>query len=234
MNVAESYRKVLEDVKESAKAAGRDPDSVKLVAVTKTHPPKTIRQAINAGAYVLGENKVQEGLPKIAEIGHDNVEWHLIGHLQKNKVRKAVRDFDVIQTVDSLKLAQRIARIAQEEGRENLRILAQVDLAGESSKFGISESDLPAVTEYLSNCRNLRFEGLMIIPPYFENANDVRPYFQRLRKIRDGLRISGVFPPDGGELSMGMSHDFRIAIEEGATMVRIGTAIFGERNIAAY
>jgi len=207
----------------AADRAGRDPGEVKVVAVSKTHPADVLREAIAAGAVPLGENKVQEAEGKISELGRAAAEWHLIGHLQSNKARKAVQLFDVIQTVDSIELAERLERICGDEGRETLRVLVQVDIAGESTKSGIPEEGLPVLIEYLQSCRGLKLEGLMIIPPYFDDPEATRPYFRRLREIRDRIM-------PGGELSMGMSHDFEVAIEEGATIVRVGTAIFGERE----
>ncbi|MFL6468628.1 MAG: YggS family pyridoxal phosphate-dependent enzyme [Pyrinomonadaceae bacterium] len=209
----------------AAARAGRNPNEIKLVAVSKTHSPETIRVAIASGLTVLGENKVQEAEGKILEIGRDGIEWHLIGHLQSNKARKAVQMFDVIQSVDSIELAKRLERICIEEGRAELPVFVQVDLAGEETKSGISESELSLLLEYLSTCERLSFEGLMTLPPLSEDAEVTRPYFRRLCEIRD--RVS-----PGGELSMGMSHDFEVAIEEGATLVRVGTAIFGERSQA--
>jgi pyridoxal phosphate enzyme (YggS family) len=210
--------------------AGREPGSVKLVAVSKTHPVPVLREAIAAGASVLGENKVQEAESKIREIGRDAAEWHLIGRLQSNKVRKAVQLFDVIHSVDSLELAERLERIGTEERLAELSIFVHVDLAGEESKSGIDAVDLPALVEFLKGCKCLRFNGLMILPPYFEDPEMARPYFRRLREIRDGLAEAGAFAIGHGELSMGMSHDFEVAIEEGSTVVRVGTAIFGERK----
>jgi pyridoxal phosphate enzyme (YggS family) len=207
----------------AAARSGRDPAEIKLIAVSKTHPPEVIREAIASGASVFGENKVQEGEGKIAEIGHDGIEWHLIGHLQSNKARKAVQLFDVIHSVDSIDIAQRLERICTEEGRDELPVLIQVDLAGEETKSGIAESDLSSLVEYLRSCERLKLLGLMILPPFFDDPEATRPFFKRLREIRDKLL-------PGGELSMGMSNDFEVAIEEGATMVRVGTAIFGERD----
>ena len=149
----------------------------------------------------------------------------MIGHLQSNKARKAVQLFDVIHSVDSVDLATRLERLCLEQKRTTLSVFAQVDLAGEETKSGIPEGDLPKLVTYLRSCEHLKFDGLMLLPPFFENADDVRPFFKRLRAIRDDL-----FPPGEGELSMGMSHDFETAIEEGATIVRVGTAIFGERG----
>lgn len=207
----------------AARRVGRDPNEIKLVAVSKTHPSETIRSAIAAGQGVFGENKVQEAESKIDEIGHEGIEWHLIGHLQSNKARKAVKTFDVIQSVDSVELAERLERICIETGRDSLPVFAQVDLAGEETKSGILESDLPKLIEFLASSERLKFLGLMVLPPYFEDPEATRPFFRRLREIRER-----VLP--GGELSMGMSHDFEVAIEEGATIVRVGTAIFGERD----
>ncbi|MEO5857656.1 MAG: YggS family pyridoxal phosphate-dependent enzyme [Pyrinomonadaceae bacterium] len=207
----------------AAERSGRDAAEIKLIAVSKTHPPDVIREAVTAGVSAFGENKVQEAEGKILAIGRNTVEWHLIGHLQSNKARKAVQLFDVIHSVDSKNLAQRLERTCVEDGRESLAVLIQVDLAGEEAKAGIAESDLPALIDYMKTCERLKLTGLMILPPFFDNPETTRPYFKRLREIRDELL-------PGGELSMGMSNDFEVAIEEGATMVRVGTAIFGGRG----
>jgi pyridoxal phosphate enzyme (YggS family) len=219
-NLAEVRRRIAE----AAERAGRDPAEIKLIAVSKTHPSEILRDAIAAGAGVFGENKVQEAESKIKEIGREKVEWHLIGHLQSNKARKAVQLFDLIHTLDSVELAERLERICNEENRESLSVLIQIDLAGESTKNGISQGEAVNLIEALRSYRHLKLSGLMIIPPYFEDVEKVRPFFRRLREIRDE-RLPG------GELSMGMSHDFQTAVEEGATLVRVGTAIFGERGI---
>ena len=221
---------VLERIEKAAQRVGRDPDDVKLIAVSKTHPIKVLRAALAAGTAVFGENKVQEAESKIVEIGRGVAEWHLIGHLQSNKVRKAVQLFDVVQSLDSVELAKRLERICMEESREELTVFVQVDLAGEETKSGIAESDLPKLVEFLKTCKCLRFSGLMIVPPYFENPDDVRPYFRKLREMRDKLLSQNAFANGKGELSMGMSHDFEIAVEEGSTVVRVGTAIFGARS----
>ena len=210
-------------IEHAAVRVGRNPDEIKLVAVSKTHPAETLRDAIAAGASIFGENKVQEAESKIVEIGRDAAEWHLIGHLQSNKARKAVQFFDVIQSLDSLELAERLERICIEEGRETMSVFVQVDLAGEETKSGVAQSDLSELIAYLKTCKCLRLEGFMLLPPFFDDPETTRPYFRKLRAIRDEIL------PDG-ELSMGMSHDFEVAIEEGATVVRVGTAIFGERN----
>ena len=229
VNLEESYNEVKYRIACAAEKSGRDTSEIKLVAVSKTHPIETIEEAIEVGITVFGENKVQEGVDKIAEIGRENVEWHLIGHLQKNKARKAIQNFDVIHTVDSVKLARRLERICNEEEME-VSVLVQVDLAGEATKSGITEEDLPELTEFLKSCKHLKFNGLMIIPPFFPDVEKVRPYFKRLRELRDKMNTRNAFENDFGELSMGMSHDFEVAIDEGATLVRVGTAIFGERT----
>jgi pyridoxal phosphate enzyme (YggS family) len=223
---------IRERISQAALRSGRDPAAVKLVAVSKTHPASTVRKAIEAGITVFGENKVQEAESKIAEIGRENAKWHLIGHLQSNKARKAVQLFDVIESLDSVELAKRLERICVEEGRSLLPALVEVDLAGEATKSGMAEGELPELVAVLQDCVCLRFDGLMVIPPLSEDAEAARPYFRRLRKIRDELFAEGAFGAGSGELSMGMSHDFEVAIEEGSTVVRIGTAIFGSRTQA--
>lgn len=221
--LAERLAEIRAQIAQAAEKAHRNADEIKLVAVSKTHAAETVKEAIAEGLRVFGENKVQEAEGKINEVGRKNAEWHLIGHLQSNKARKAARLFDVIHSLDSLELAERLERICEEEGRAELPVFVQIDLAKETTKNGIEEKDLPALVEFLRGCRHLKFDGLMILPPYFEDPEKARPFFRRLREIRDE-----VCP--GGALSMGMSHDFAVAIEEGATVIRIGTAIFGERN----
>ncbi|MBX5478100.1 MAG: YggS family pyridoxal phosphate-dependent enzyme [Pyrinomonas methylaliphatogenes] len=224
----------LERVKERivacAKRVGRDPAEITLIAVSKTFPVEVLRQAVRAGVRDLGENRVQEAEAKIREIGHGDVRWHLIGHLQANKARRAVRLFDLIHSLDSIELAKRLERICVEEGRAELPVLVQLNLAGEETKSGASEAELPAIVQALSRCERLRLIGLMTLPPFFAAAERARPYFRRLRELRDRLLAEGAFGHGRGELSMGMSHDFEVAIEEGATMVRLGTAIFGARQ----
>lgn len=222
-NLAQNYADVKNQIKLAAEKAGRKPDEIKLVAVSKTHPAEVLLEAIEAGASVFGENKVQEAEKKIEQIGRGRAEWHLIGHLQSNKARKAVRRFDWIHTIDSVELAERLERICKEENRAELNVLIQVDLAGEAAKAGVPETDLPELVEYLKSRECLKLRGFMVLPPFFEEAEKTRPFFKRLCEIRAAL-----FPE--GELSMGMSHDFAVAIEEGATIVRVGTAIFGQRE----
>jgi pyridoxal phosphate enzyme (YggS family) len=229
-DLASNYAGILERIRNAAMRAERDPAEVKLVAVSKTHPASILKGAIAAGISVLGENKVQEAEDKILAIGRNAAEWHLIGHLQSNKARKAVQLFDVIHSLDSVELATRLERICKEENRAEMSVLVQVDLAGEETKSGISEGDLPELVEFLKGCERLKFTGLMVLPPFFDDPEATRPYFVRLREIRDRLAEQKAFANAAGELSMGMSHDFEIAIEEGATLVRVGTAIFGERR----
>ncbi|MBA3784738.1 MAG: YggS family pyridoxal phosphate-dependent enzyme [Acidobacteria bacterium] len=219
----ENLAEVKKRIEKAAQKSGRNADEIKLIAVSKTHSTKVLRDAMAAGATIFGENKIQEAEEKIKELGKKNLEWHLIGHLQSNKARRAVKLFDVIHTLDSVELAERLERICIEENRTSLSVLAQVDLADEKTKNGIGEKELPNLIEFLKTCERLKFDGLMIIPPFFEDMEKVRPFFRRLREIRDEFLSSG-------ELSMGMSHDFEIAVEEGATLVRVGTAIFGARE----
>ncbi len=173
---------------------------------------------------------MQEAEDKIVDIGRDAAEWHLIGHLQSNKARRAVQLFDVIHSVDSIELARRLERICIEEGRDELSIFAQVDLALEETKSGMAAVELPEFAGYLRTCKALKFDGLMVLPPFYDNPESTRPFFRRLREIRDQLSSAGAFSDGRGELSMGMSHDFEVAIEEGATVIRVGTAIFGHRE----
>jgi len=177
----------------------------------------------------LGENRVQEAEEKIMELGRHTARWHLVGHLQANKARRAVSLFDVIHSLDSVPLAQRLERLCVAEGRQELPVLIQIDLGGEKSKTGIDPRELPQLLETTAACERLCLIGLMTLPPYFDNAEYGRPFFKTLRELRDRLQLQGSFGHRPGELSMGMSHDFEIAIEEGATMLRVGTAIFGER-----
>jgi PLP dependent protein len=221
--ISENLNDIRRRISAAAARSGRRENEVKLVAVSKTHPAETLREAIAAGVSIFGENKVQEAEGKIAEIGRRDAEWHLIGHLQSNKARKAVQLFDFIHSVDSVELAQRLERICGDERRESLSVLVQVDLALEATKSGVPESGLPELVEVIRGCRHLKLEGLMVLPPFFDDPEVTRPFFRRLRELRDEL-----IP--GGHLSMGMSHDFEVAIEEGATIVRVGTAIFGERS----
>lgn len=214
----------------AAKNCGRDPAEVRLIAISKTHPASAIKRVIEFGALDIGENRVQEAEGKISEIGRHAARWHLVGHLQANKARRAVNLFDYIHSLDSLDLARRLDRLCHEEGREKLAVLVQVDLGHEETKSGIDESDLTHLVEGIGPLERLELTGLMTLPPFFDDPEQSRPYFRRLRQLRDELAARGAFGNGKGELSMGMTNDFEVAIEEGATMVRVGTAIFGERG----
>ena len=210
--------------------SGRQSDQVRLIAISKTHPVPVIQQAIELGATDLGENRVQEAEGKIAEIGREKVRWHLVGHLQANKSRRAVSLFDVIHSLDTVDLARRLDRLCVEEGRDSLPVLIQVDLGHEETKSGIDESEITHLVENLGPLTRVKLIGLMTLPPFFDDPEQSRPFFRRLRELRDELNRRGAFGDRTGELSMGMTHDFEVAIEEGATMVRVGTAIFGARH----
>jgi len=214
----------------AANRAGRASEEITLVAVTKTHPAVVVREAIAAGAGDLGENKVQEAEKKIPQVGREAARWHLIGHLQSNKARKAVELFDVIHSLDSPALASRLDRICAESDRPELPVLIQVDLGHEATKSGVKENELSELVQAVTKCSRLRLRGLMTLPPFFDNAEDARPFFRKLRELRDRFSSEGVFGAQRGELSMGMTNDYEVAIEEGATIVRVGTAIFGERG----
>jgi hypothetical protein len=215
-------------IEDAAQRAGRTLSDITLIAVSKTHPVPALREALKTGLRHFGENRVQEAEQKIPDIGREVATWHLIGHLQTNKARKAVQLFDTIHSLDSVQLAVRLDRICSEEGRHSLPVLIQVDLAGEETKSGVSENELDHVIEAVGKSSHLRLKGLMVLPPFFENPEDTRPFFRRLRELGDNLARRKLLN-DRCELSMGMSHDFEVAIEEGATMVRVGTAIFGSR-----
>ena len=210
--------------------SGRQSDQVRLIAISKTHPASVVQQAIELGATDLGENRVQEAEGKIAEIGREKVRWHLVGHLQANKSRRAVSLFDVIHSLDTVDLARRLDRLCVEEGRDSLPVLIQVDLGHEETKSGIDESEITHLVESLGPLTRVKLIGLMTLPPFFDDPEQSRPFFRRLRELRDELNRRGAFGDRTGELSMGMTHDFEVAIEEGATMVRVGTAIFGARH----
>jgi hypothetical protein len=228
--VSETIRDRLLQVQDRIRAAasrvGRQPSSVTLVAVSKAMPPDVIREGVEAGVTILGENRVQEARDKIATLPAV-ARWHLVGHLQTNKAKLAIQLFELIHSLDSLKLAQVLDRHGQELGRP-VRCLIEVNLGGEQSKSGITEDGVRLLLEGAVGLRHLRIEGLMALPPLLPDPEQIRPYFRRLRTLRDKLRDEG-FALD--ELSMGMTHDFEVAIEEGATLVRIGTAIFGPRPI---
>ncbi len=215
---------VQDRIRAAASRVGRQASSVTLVAVSKAMPLDVIREGVEAGVTILGENRVQEARDKIAALPHV-ARWHLVGHLQTNKAKLAIQLFELIHSLDSLKLAQILDQLGQELAKP-MRCLIEVNLGGEQSKSGMTEDGVRPLLEGAAGLRRLRIEGLMAIPPFLPDPEQIRPYFRRLRTLRDKLREEG-FALD--ELSMGMTHDFEVAIEEGATLVRIGTAIFGPR-----
>lgn len=226
-------RKALEEIKErisqAAVDAGRDPEAITLVAVSKTQSAEAVRQGIEAGIRHLGENYIQEAVKKMDELAASEVTWHFIGHLQSNKAKYAVGRFDWIHGVDSLKLARTLDREAE---KQNLiqKVLIEVNIAGEDSKFGVAEDQVAALAREIGAMEHLSLRGLMTMPPLFNDPEGVRPFFAALRRLRDDLgklELPGVRME---ELSMGMTGDFEAAVAEGATMVRIGTAIFGARS----
>ncbi len=224
MSVRDALAAVRATMAEAARRAGRDPADVALVVVTKTVPVERIREAIEAGATILGENRVQEARTRRAAL-EDPVEWHLVGTLQTNKAKLAVSLFEMIHSLDSLRLAQELSRHAQTTGRD-VRVLLQVNLSREATKTGVDEKDVETLLEQVNRLPQIRVDGLMTLPPLFPTPEEARPFFRTLRQIRDRLACPECPLP---HLSMGMSHDFPVAIEEGATLVRVGTAIFGPR-----
>lgn len=231
--IADRVHAVRERIARAAARASRSADTVTLVAVSKTFPAAAVREAFAAGLRAFGENRVQEAEPKIAataDLAPAGLRWHLVGHLQSNKARRAAGLFDCAHSIDSVAIGRRLAAAAAEAGR-TLRGLVQVDLAGEETKYGLGEAELPAALEALRGLPGLRLEGLMLLPPFFDDPEAARPFFRRLRGLAEQSRRAGLL--EGAELSMGMSHDFEVAIEEGATLVRVGTALFGERGEAA-
>ncbi|MEW6066950.1 MAG: YggS family pyridoxal phosphate-dependent enzyme [Nitrospirota bacterium] len=225
-NIKNVYRKI----SSAAIRSGRNPFDVRLIAVTKTITFEKIKEAIDLGLRTFGENRIQEAKEKISnpesQISNENVEWHMIGYLQKNKAKTAVQLFDMIQSLDSVELAKLLNKYAEKEGKVQ-RVLIQVKLSEEETKHGVSRQDLMDLVKAVSKMKNLKLEGLMTMSPFFDNPAKASPYFRELRELRDKANGLGYKLP---ELSMGMTNDFEIAILEGATMVRIGTGIFGERR----
>lgn len=224
-SIRENLLRVIERMERAAQKAGRDPKEIKLVAVSKTVEVSRIREAIEAGVSILGENYVQEAQKKIEELGRP-VSWHFIGHLQSNKAKHAVRLFDVIHSIDSLRLAEELNWRA-EQAKRVIRVLIEVNLSGETTKFGTDEEKIFSIANGILSLRSLSLEGLMTMPPYFDDPEMSRPYYVKLRQLKEKMLREGVPLKD---LSMGMSNDFEVAIEEGATYVRVGTAIFGPRK----
>jgi pyridoxal phosphate enzyme (YggS family) len=226
--VAQNLFRVEERIKNAAIRCGRNVAEIRLVAVTKKIAPEKIREAIQAGAFVLGENYVQEARKKIELFGKEP-QWHFIGHLQSNKVKYAVDLFDMIHSVDRLSLAEELDKEARKRDK-NLPILIQVNISGEDTKSGINPDETITLIKKISCLGNLKIQGLMTMPPWFPNPEDARPYFRALKRLQQELESEKLERVSLGELSMGMSADFEVAIEEGATLVRVGTAIFGPRD----
>jgi pyridoxal phosphate enzyme (YggS family) len=218
ISVRENYLRILDRIDAAAARSGRGSEKIRLIAVTKTVPPELIREAAEAGIHDVGENRLQEALPKREALRDLHLSWHFIGRLQTNKAKKVVENFDWVQCVDRPELAEKLNQAAT----KLLPVLIEVNLGGELSKSGINPAELEQFVHGFQRYDRLDLRGLMTIPPFFENAEEVRPYFGKLRHFSERLGLR--------ELSMGMSHDFEIAIEEGATMVRIGTSLFGERR----
>jgi hypothetical protein len=223
--IRENLLRVKERIEKAARKAGRDPDTIKLVAVSKTVEVARIKEAIEAGVSILGENYVQEAQKKIEVIGRP-ISWHFIGHLQSNKAKYAIRLFDMIHSLDSLSLAEELNRRAEQAGRV-INVMIEVNLAKEATKFGADEEMVLNLAKRIQHLKHLSLEGLMTMPPYFDSPEMSRPYYIALRELREKMNREGI---PTRELSMGMSNDFEVAIEEGATYVRVGTAIFGTRK----
>lgn len=232
MNMAllENIKNIYRKISSAAIRSGRDPLAVRLIAVTKTVDIERIKEVIDLGLRVFGENRVQEAKEKIptirSQISDCNIEWHMIGHLQRNKAKTAVQLFNLIHSIDSIGLAEELNKYAEKEGKIQ-RVLIQVKLSEEGTKQGVSREDLMDLIKSISGMKSLKLDGLMTMPPFFDNPEKARPYFKELRELRERAESSGYKLP---ELSMGMTNDFEVAILEGATMVRIGTGIFGERR----
>ena len=227
--IARNLQSVRTRLDAAARRVGRDPSAIRLIAVSKTFGSDAVRAAHAAGQQDFGENKVQEGLQKIGDTADITIRWHLIGHLQSNKARKAATSFHCIHSIDSVELLRKVDTAAS-EGEAAPEILIQVDLAGETTKFGAAADQARRILDAAQALRAARLTGLMLIPPWNEDQEQTRPWFVRLRELRDAWVSEGVARAQLAELSMGMSHDFEAAIEEGATMVRVGTAIFGKRT----
>jgi hypothetical protein len=237
VSIADRLTEIRQRIASAARSAGREPTSVRLVAVSKTFPIEAIVEAAAAGQRDFGENRVQEALFKIEQAlqksgrsADQSIRWHLLGHLQTNKARKAAAAFAVIQSVDTVELIRRLDQAAADT-HHHPELLIQVDLAGEATKFGATPEEVPRLFEAGTACRAARVVGLMTLPPAPETPEDSRRWFRRLRDLRDSWQASGVPASMLGELSMGMSSDYEVAVEEGATMVRVGTAIFGSRHV---
>jgi len=229
-SIADRLAEIRGRIAAAARSAGRDPSSIRLVAVSKTFPLDAVREAYAAGQRDFGENRVQEALQKIEAATDLEIRWHLLGHLQTNKVRKAAPAFSAIHSVDSVDLLQKIDAAAGDAGQAP-QVLIQVDLAGEATKYGASPDEATRIFDAAASCRAARVAGLMTLPPIPESSEDARPWFRQLRELRDNWLAAGVPASMLQELSMGMSADFEVAVQEGSTLVRVGTAIFGSRHV---
>ena len=227
--IEENVARVRERIGAACRRCGRGPDDVKLLAISKTFPPESIRAAYEAGLRDFGENRVQEAKAKRPALADLSITWHLVGHLQTNKAKAARELFQWVDSVDSFRLAQKLEQAAA-PGGGRLPILLEVNLGGEESKAGVGESETAQLAEQISQLATLETRGLMVIPPYFADPEQVRPYFRRLRELAQEIEARNIGSVSMRELSMGMSHDFEVAIEEGATIIRVGTAIFGQRD----
>ena len=227
--IRENYERIIEEIEKACQRVGRRPEEVRLLAATKTRTPEEIREAYSVGIRLFGENRVQEAREKIPQLKDlEGAEWHMIGHLQTNKVKYAVELFNCIETLDRKELVDELLKRMERKGVESMKLLVEVKLSPEESKHGCPPERVEELLEYTLQFPRLKVLGFMTVPPYFENPEEVRPFFRELRRIRD--RMERVFGKEFPELSMGMSHDFPVAVEEGATIVRIGTALFGPRN----
>ena len=228
LSVAQNVARVQERIRQAAQRVGRDPATVRLIAAAKTVEVARIRAAIAAGVSIIGENYLQEARRKIGQLGRETVEWHLIGTLQRNKVRYVFDLFDMVHTIDRVELAEEMQRRGERLHR-SMPVLLEVNIGGEESKSGFTPQALLADVEKLASLSQVQIRGLMTIPPPTATPEEARPYYQELRDVRDRLRARGMAGMECVELSMGMTADFEVAVEEGATMVRVGTAIFGPR-----
>ena len=228
-SVRENYAKIIQDIEQTCRSCGRPVEDIHLIAVSKRKSVDTIEQGIDAGAGHLGENYIQEAVEKIDIIGKDAACWHFIGHLQSNKAKFAVPYFEFIHTVDSFKLAKEINKQAAKIDKTQ-KILVQVNISGETTKSGTTEEEAIELVRQIASLDHVRLTGLMCMPPFFSDPENARPFFRQLAALKSRINALAIENVELKHLSMGMSNDFRVAIEEGATMVRVGTSIFGERD----
>ena len=227
IDVPANFQKIMGCIHEAALKCGRNPTEIKLLAAAKSQGVEAIRAALGAGVTLIGENYVQEAADK-KKLITESIEWHMIGHLQRNKVKQAVELFDVIESLDSLALARELDKEGAKRGR-TIRAFVEVNLGGEESKSGIAREQVSVLLDGIGTLSHIRIEGLMTVPPFRENLEAIRPYFRALRELRDQLGKLPLPNVELRELSMGMTHDYTVAVEEGATVVRVGTALFGPR-----